>query len=71
MKHILKIGIILLVALTQFSCVNYYETLMKSNDVDLKYKAAFAYFEKGKFKKAAEVFENLTLATRGTPQEDT
>lgn len=69
--RILKIFIVLVVALSQFSCVSYYETVMKSNDVDVKYKAAFTYFNKGKFKKAAEIFENLVLATQGTPQEDT
>lgn len=69
--RILKIFIVLLVALTQFSCTSYYETLMQSNDVDVKYKAAFQYYEKGKFKKAADLFENLVLATQGTPQEDT
>ncbi|MEG0517738.1 MAG: outer membrane protein assembly factor BamD [Bacteroidales bacterium] len=71
MKRILKIFIVLIVALSQFSCVSYYETVMKSNDVDVKYKAAFSYFNKGKYKKAAEIFENLVLATQGTPQEDT
>lgn len=71
MMRILKIFIVLSFALTLHSCVSYYETMMKSNDVDLKYKAAFQYFEKGKFKKAAEVFESLTLVTQGTPQEDT
>lgn len=67
----LKILIVLAVVLTQFSCTSYYDTLMKSNDVDTKYKAAFTYFEKNKFKKAGELFESLKLATQGTPQEDT
>lgn len=67
----LKIFIVAVIALSQFSCKNYYETLMKSNDFDLKYKAAFQYFEKNKFKKASEIFESLKLISQGTPQEDT
>ena len=67
-----KINIIALlaVALLQFSCASYYDTVMKSNDVDFKYKAAREYFESGKYKKAADIFDNLNLLVQGLPQED-
>ncbi len=71
MMRFLKISVVLTVAFLQFSCTSYYDTLLKSDDVDLKYKAAFKYFDKGKYKKAADLFENLKLVTQGTPQEDT
>ena len=66
-------GILLLlsVAVLQFSCASYYDTVMKSNDVDVKYKAAHEYFKKGKYKKAADIFDNLNLLVQGLPQEDT
>ncbi len=37
----------------------------------VKYKAAFEYFNQGKYKKAADVFDNLNLLVQGLPQEDT
>ena len=66
-----SIIILLAVAFLQFSCAGYYDTVMKSNDVDLKYKAAHEYFQKGKYKKAADIFDNLNLLVQGLPQEDT
>lgn len=71
MMRFLKILIVLTVASMTFACTGYYDTLMRSNDFDLKYKAAFKYFDKKKFKKAAEIFESLKLISQGTPQEDT
>lgn len=66
-----NIIVLLAVAMLQFSCAGYFETVMKSNDVDLKYKAALKYFEEGKYKKAADVFDNMNLLAQGLPQEDT
>ncbi len=54
-----------------FSCKSYYDMVMKSTDVDLKYKAAHEYFNNGKYKKAADIFDNLNLLVQGLPQEDT
>jgi outer membrane protein assembly factor BamD len=53
------------------SCAGYYETVMKSSDVDLKYEAAFNYYNNGKYRKSAEIFESLILLMQGLPQEDT
>ena len=53
------------------SCVGYYETVIRSSDVDVKYKGAFHFFNEGKYRKAAEIFEGLTLTMQGLPQEDT
>ena len=61
--------VIALVALA--SCKSQYELLLQSNDVEPKYKAAFDYFQQGKYQKAAGMFESLSLYTGGTPQEDT
>lgn len=54
-----------------FSCKSYYDMVMKSTDVDLKYKAAHEYFNNGKYKRAADIFDNLNLLVQGLPQEDT
>ena len=66
-----KILAVVLLALVQVSCSSQYEKVMKSQDVDFKYKAAFEYFNQGKFKKAADVFDHLNLLVQGLPQEDT
>ncbi len=71
MNKVLKLTLLLIVASGIGACATYYDTVMKSTDTDLKYEAAFKFYNNGKFKKAAEVFESLKLATTGTPQEDT
>ena len=53
------------------SCKSQYELLLNSNDVDAKYKAAFEYFELGKYTKSAALFESLSLLTEGTEKDDT
>ena len=53
------------------SCKSQYEALLNSNDADLKYEAAFAYFNDGKYSKAAAMFESLSVLTSGTERDDT
>ena len=53
------------------SCKSQFELLLASNDADAKYEAAFNYFNKGKFAKAASVFESLAMLTDGTERDDT
>lgn len=53
------------------SCKSQYEILLRSDDTQQKYKAAFEYFDKGKYQKAASLFESLKLAVKGTAQDDT
>ena len=61
----------ILIALTGLtaavSCKSQYETLLSSNDVDTKYKAAMDYFNQKKYLKAAQLFESMTVLTSGTP----
>ena len=58
-----------LVALT--ACKSEYETLLSSNDVDAKYKAAMDYFNNKKYLKAGQLFESLAVLTNGTERDDT
>lgn len=53
------------------SCKSQYDTLLSSNDVDAKYKAAFELFNKGKYQKAASLFESMSVLTDGTERDDT
>ena len=66
-----KFAIIAFAAFMAVSCASEYEKVMRSHDVDLKYKAAHNYFNQGKYKKAADIFDNLNLLVQGLPQEDT
>ncbi len=53
------------------ACKSQYEVVLNSNDADMKYKAAFDYFNNGKYAKAAAVFESLSVLTNGTQRDDT
>lgn len=67
-KH-LFLAIVAIAALS--SCKSQYEALLNSNDTDAKYKAAFEYFNAGKYNKAASLFESLSVMTNGTERDDT
>ena len=53
------------------SCKSQYETLLSSNDVDAKYKAAMEYFNNRKYLKSAQLFESMAILTDGTERDDT
>lgn len=73
MKMMRKIAVILSLSflLLISSCKGQFDALLESNDIDLKYKSAFEYFELKKYSKAASLFESLKLAVNGTLQDDT
>ena len=66
---------LLLVALATLlllsSCKSQYDAILYGNDNDAKYKLAFELYDAKKYAKAAELFESLSVALRGTPQDDT
>ena len=53
------------------SCKSQYDMILESNDLDAKYNAAFDYFNRGKYSRAAALFESITLLTNGTERHDT
>lgn len=53
------------------SCKSQFDLLYTSNDVDAKYKGAFDYYNRGKYQKAASLFESLAVLTTGTSRDDT
>ena len=53
------------------SCKSQYEKLLESTNPDDKYNAAFEFFNKGKYGRAAELFESLSIAVSGQEREDT
>lgn len=69
--RLLKISIVLLAAGVCLSCSTKFDELLMSNDVELKYKAAFDYYNAGKYRKAADLFESMSVLTSGTSRDDT
>lgn len=69
MKHRVIFAVLAIMSIC--SCKSQYELLLNSNDVDEKYKAAFEYFDNGKYTKSAALFESLSMLTEGTEKDDT
>lgn len=66
MKKLLSLLLLLLVAV---SCGEYQKAL-KSDDVAVKYAAAEAMYDKGKYEKAIRLFEQMAPLYRGKPQAE-
>lgn len=62
---------LLTAALGMSSCKSQYELLLASNDIDAKYEEAFRLYDLKKYKKAASMFESLSMLTQGMAQDDT
>ena len=71
MRFLKTIAVIAGVLAAASSCKSQYELLLNSQDVDAKYKAAFEYFNAGKYNKAAALFESMAVFTNGTERDDT
>ena len=69
-KPVLKITVCSAVLLLAAGCSGY-NKLLKSNDREQMYKAALDYFEKGKFDKTLQLFEEIAPYYQGTVREDT
>jgi len=61
----------LLLLMATVSCKSQFELMLQSSDVQAKYDAAFEYFNLGKYNKAAQLFESLSVQTNGTDKDDT
>jgi len=52
------------------SCASGYQRLLKSTDVNKKYEAAIAYYEKGDFFRAGALLEDLIPLLKGRPEAE-
>ena len=68
-SKILKYSFFLLVFFLTVSC-NDYQKLLRSEDVAEKYKAAEEYYENEEWRRAANLFEQITPKYRGRPQAE-
>ena len=71
MKTFKHLAIFTLALAAVISCKSQYELLLEGNDVDAKYKTAFDMFNAGKYSKAADLLESISMATSGTERDDT
>lgn len=72
MKTFYRISAAAIALLTVFAaCKSQYELLLEGNDTQAKYDAAFDYFNAGKYSKASQLFESLSVITNGTARDDT
>ena len=71
MKNIRIIFAVSAAVLCLAGCKSEFQLLLDGNDDDAKYAAAFDCFNQGKYSKAAQLFESLSLTTGGTDREDT
>lgn len=51
-------------------CKNTFDAIIDSSDLDLKMRAGIDYYNRGKYRRAATIFESMILLSQGTPQED-
>ncbi|MBO4692474.1 MAG: outer membrane protein assembly factor BamD [Bacteroidales bacterium] len=68
-----KVKVFALFALTLISlqgCKSYYESLFRSNDIYVRFRGAQDYYNRGKYHKAAALFESMILLAQGTELED-
>ncbi len=52
------------------SCKTSYDAILDSSDMDLKMRSGIDYYNRGKYRKAANIFESMILLSQGTVQED-
>jgi len=72
MKTVIRVFFIFsLVLVSLTSCKSQFDKLVNSTDDDFKYEKAFEYFNAGKYSKAAQLFESISITTNGTEREDT
>ena len=71
MRYLKLLAVLAAAALASVACKSQYDLLLEGNDTDAKYKAAFEYFENGKYQKSATLFESLAMVTQGTERDDT
>ena len=71
MKRFAIVAAILAFAFAAGACKSEYEALLSGNDTEAKYEAAFEYYNQGKYNRAAQLFENLSVMTSGTERDDT
>ncbi len=71
MRYLKRIAVLVLALSAAYGCKSQYEVLLEGNDTEAKYKAAFENFNNGKYTKASQLFESLSLVTSGTERDDT
>lgn len=70
MRKIQATAALLLLVLAMSGCKSYYESLFRTQDLDERFRGAMYFYEKGKYHKAASLFESMVFLSQGTDKED-
>lgn len=71
MKYFKTLFAVCALLLAAVSCKSEFQALLEGYDEEAKYAAAFDFFNQGKYSKAAQLFESLSVTTNGTDRDDT
>ncbi len=52
------------------ACKSYYESLFRTQDLEERFRGAMYFYNNGKFRKAASLFESMLFLSQGTDKED-
>lgn len=66
-----KVFVIVLAGVMMTSCKSQYDALLKTADVDMKYKGAMQYFNAKRYLKASSLFDQLLMSVKDTERDDT
>ncbi len=70
MRKLRLTAAIVLFVLLVSGCKSYYESLFRNNNVAERYAGAMEFYNKGKYRKAAALFESMLFLSQGTQYED-
>ncbi len=62
--------ILIVIACTQFVACNSYNKILKSTDLEFKFKMAKQYFDQKKYFKAEPIFDELLTSYKGTERQE-
>ena len=70
MKKIKVTAVLFLLVFALSACKSYYESLFRTQDLEERFRGAMYFYNNGKFRKAASLFESMLFLSQGTDKED-
>ena len=70
MRNLKFTAVLFLILSALTGCKSYYESLFRTQDLDERFKGAMYFYENGKYRKAAALFESMLFLSQGTDKED-
>ena len=70
MKKIKVTAVLFLLVFALSACKSDYESLFRTQDLEERFRGAMYFYNNGKFRKAASLFESMLFLSQGTDKED-